>query len=213
MLFAEEHLEWYKCTNSEKYDISFNIWCPERIFDAFHRKCRSWAQHLSTKGIEYALPSHHAFSEELLQANDVDTRLQTVNFSVGASHAPFHVLGLEDESMTPWRQSAPPWYAHASCARQEIYNPLSGVTAHTHVFTCRMIMGMIRVSYNREKQSLAIHAKFCAMQNSRSFTVTGSFIPLGCDQQAIAQVQPKVLNKAKLMAQHLAETADQAPGQ
>ena len=98
-------LQWFHHTGSHKYEIDFNIWCPERTFDAFLEKCISWAKSDQDENRE------GEFSKELLNESGtmlLNERAAVVKFGIAAPSIPFHVLGRVDESEVPWRQSVKP---------------------------------------------------------------------------------------------------------
>ena len=193
-------LEWFKQSDSHRYEMDFSSWCPELVFDVFWRKCVSWA-----KGEEQA-GNHGDFSEELLTVSDevlLNERLVVVRFSIAAPSIPFHVLGLVPETVVPWRQSAKPWYAHAWKVQQEVANPfVDNFNSTTSVLHCRMIAGKVHITYNRGKQSLAISCNYCHMQNSHSF-LAADFMPIGCTQSTLDSVHEIVYNKVLLLAEEL----------
>ena len=204
-------LQFWHTSRSELYTIDFKIWCPERSFDAFLKTCVTWAVEYKNSPEEQDLVTHEAhmhFSDTLLAAGLASERRSTVNFQIGATAAPFHVLGNVAEDTIPFRQSPEPWYVYAWKTEESVHMPyvdeLSSTTiSTTTVIHCRMIVGMVTVTYNRDKQALGISARYCEVQASRSHLSSG-FTPVGCDTQSIAAVSPIIMNKARLLAQKLA---------
>ncbi len=178
-------LESYKRSRSDLYTINFNIWCPERSFDVFLKKCISWAAQdteSQDKGQSAICDDHRNFSDELREAGLAQERRASVRFRLGATAAPFHVLGHADETAVPFRQSSRPWYVHAWKTDENVQLPFSdeysaeALNSFTSVVHCRMIVGMVQVSYTRAKQSLSISGKYCEVQCSQSY-LQSEFIP------------------------------------
>ena len=205
-----QKLEWFKHSRGDLHEIDFNIWCPEKSFNLFLLKCASWAKQQHQE-LEDQSDEQLDFSSNLLQEDITTNRVNTIKFDLGASSAPFHVLGHVLETDIPFRQSNNPWFAHAWVAEDSVMLPMASddpfsadtpsyrTTSRIH---CRMITGMVHVKYERAKQTLGITARYCEVQYSKS-GMRRAFTPLNCDLQTVHHVHKTVYNTGMHLAEAL----------
>ncbi len=194
-------------------NIEWTSWCPESVFEVFLRTCVNWAQHESTKCRVVERAEHNLFSDVLLGADfAADCRLETVKFAIGPTAAPFHVLGNRQETETPFRQSVKPWYLYLWQKQQSVQlpddddDPFSTGVAVTTVVGCRMVVGMMTITYHRKNQALHVTGKYCDVTYSRSY-LGGRVVPLRGDKETVKCVHPTIYNKAMLGMQDLDSAA------
>ena len=78
-------------------------------------------------------------------------------------------------------------------------------TSVTKVLGCRMVVGMVTITYHRNKQALSVSGKYCDVSYSRSH-IAARLVPVQCDEDTVRCVHPTIFNKALTAVQELDAT-------